>query len=123
MPLESGDTLSRYRLVEKIGEGGMGAVFRAQDQTLERDVAIKVLLEGTLADEASRRRFRNEALALSRLNHPNIETVHDFDSQAGQDYLVLELVPGSTLGCCHSWRHSRSYLARITRRPTMSPRF
>jgi tRNA A-37 threonylcarbamoyl transferase component Bud32 len=94
---ECGDTLSRYQLVEKIGEGGMGVVFRAQDETLKRDVAVKVLMKGALADDAARRRFLNEALALSRLNHPNVETVYDFGSQGGEDFLVLELLPGPTL--------------------------
>ncbi len=97
MTLQIGQMLSHYRLVEKIGEGGMGVVYRARDEHLERDVAIKVLPAGTLADEAVRRRFRKEALALSQLNHPNIGTVHDFDTQDGVDFLVLELVHGRTL--------------------------
>lgn len=92
-----GQTLGHYRIVEKIGEGGMGVVYRAHDQRLDRDVALKVLPAGTLADEAIRQRFRKEALALSRLNHPNIETVYDFDSQEGTDFLVMELIPGLTL--------------------------
>ena len=75
----AGQTLSHYRIVEKIGAGGMGEVFRAYDQHLDRDVAIKVLPPGTLGDESARKRFRKEALALSRLNHPNIATIHDFD--------------------------------------------
>jgi serine/threonine protein kinase len=87
-----GQTLSHYRLVEKIGEGGMGVVYRAHDTRLERDVALKVLPTGTLADEAARKRFRNEALTLSKLDHPNIETVHDFDTQEGVDFLVMQLV-------------------------------
>jgi eukaryotic-like serine/threonine-protein kinase len=89
--------LGHYRIVERIGAGGMGEVYRAQDQHLGRDVAIKVLPPGTLSDETARRRFRNEALTLSRLNHPNIATVHDFDTQAGVDFLVMEYVPGTTL--------------------------
>jgi len=91
------ETLGHYRVLEKIGEGGMGVVYRAHDEHLEREVAIKILPAGTLADEASRKRFRKEALALSKLNHPNIETVHDFDSQDGTDFLVIEYVPGATL--------------------------
>ncbi|MBZ5722122.1 MAG: protein kinase [Acidobacteriia bacterium] len=89
--------LGHYHIAEKIGAGGMGEVYRAQDQHLGRDVAIKVLPPGTLSDETARRRFRNEALTLSRLNHPNIATVHDFDTQAGVDFLVMEYVPGTTL--------------------------
>ncbi len=92
-----GKTLSHYRIVEKIGAGGMGEVYRAHDERLERDVALKVLPTGTLADEANRKRFRKEALALSKLNHPHIATVHDFDTQAGTDFLVMELVEGVTL--------------------------
>ena len=89
--------LSHYVVLEQIGAGGMGVVHRARDERLERDVALKVLPADTLADEAARRRFRKEALALSRLNHPNIGTVFDFDSQDGVDFIVMELVPGVTL--------------------------
>ncbi|MGH9813733.1 MAG: serine/threonine-protein kinase, partial [Candidatus Acidiferrales bacterium] len=92
-----GKTLGHYRIVEKIGAGGMGEVYRARDDRLERDVALKVLPAGTLADEASRQRFRKEALALARLNHPNIATVHDFNTQEGTDFLVMELVSGTSL--------------------------
>jgi TolB-like protein/tetratricopeptide (TPR) repeat protein len=83
--------------VEQIGQGGMGVVFRARDERLQRDVAVKILPAGTLADDASRRRFRGEALALSALNHPNIATVHDFDCEQGVDFLVTEYIPGQTL--------------------------
>ncbi|MFQ5695514.1 MAG: protein kinase [Terriglobia bacterium] len=92
-----GQTLGHYRLVEKIGEGGMGEVYRARDKRLERDVAIKLLPAGTLADETTRKRFRSEALALAKLNHPNIETIHAFDSLGGEDFLVTEYIPGTTL--------------------------
>jgi len=89
--------LGHYRIVEKIGEGGMGEVFRARDQHLGRDVALKVLPPGTLTDDHARRLFRKEADSLSKLNHPNIVTVHDFDTQENLDYLVMEHVPGTTL--------------------------
>jgi serine/threonine protein kinase/Tfp pilus assembly protein PilF len=92
-----GQTLGRYRILEQIGEGGMGIVFRACDERLERDVAVKVLPQGAFADASLRRRFRKEALALSRLNHPNIATVHDFDSQGDVDFIVTELISGVTL--------------------------
>ncbi len=92
-----GKTLSHYRVVEKIGAGGMGEVYRARDEHLGRDVALKVLPAGTLADEHARSRFRKEAEALSKLNHPNIATVFDFDTQDGVDFLVMELVEGVTL--------------------------
>jgi eukaryotic-like serine/threonine-protein kinase len=92
-----GQTLGHYRIVEKIGAGGMGEVYRARDEHLARDVALKVLPEGAFADELARKRFRKEALALSRLNHPNIETVYDFSTQDGIDFLVMEYVSGLTL--------------------------
>jgi len=92
-----GQRLGHYRIVEKVGAGGMGVVYRARDEQLERDVALKVLPPGTLGSESARRNFRNEALALAKLNHPNIETVHEFGSQDGTDFLVLEFVPGQTL--------------------------
>ena len=92
-----GRTLGHYRLEEQLGAGGMGVVYRAFDTRLERDVAIKILPAGSLADETARRRFKKEALALSRLNHPNIATVHDFDSDGGVDFLVMEYIPGVNL--------------------------
>ncbi len=92
------EKLGHYLISEKIGAGGMGEVYRARDEHLERDVAIKVLPSGTLADEGARKRFRKEALALSKLNHPNIATVFDFDTQDGVDFLVMELVAGENLG-------------------------
>ena len=92
-----GQTLGRYRIVERLGEGGMGVVFRAEDPRLEREVALKVLKPDALHDEDSKRRFRLEARALSRLLHPNIATLFDFDSDKGVDFLVLEFVPGESL--------------------------
>jgi Flp pilus assembly protein TadD len=90
-------TLSHYRILEQIGAGGMGVVYRAHDEHLDCDVALKVLPPGKLSDEAARKRFRKEALALSKLNHPNIAVVHDFDTQDGTDFLVEELIPGLSL--------------------------
>ncbi|HEV2021462.1 MAG TPA: protein kinase [Terriglobales bacterium] len=92
-----GQTLGHYRVLEQIGAGGMGLVFRAHDERLDREVALKVLPPGTLTDENARKRFRKEALTLSKLNHPNIATVFDFDTQDGVDFLVMELIPGVTL--------------------------
>jgi serine/threonine protein kinase len=89
--------LGRYHIAEQIGAGGMGVVYRARDQRLDRDVALKVLPPGSLTDQASRSRFRKEALALSRLTHPNIAVVHDFDTLDDTDFLVMELVHGVTL--------------------------
>jgi tetratricopeptide (TPR) repeat protein/TolB-like protein len=92
-----GRTLGHYRIVQQIGAGGMGVVYRAHDEQLERDVAIKVLPPGTLADETARKRFRKEALALARLNHPNIATIFEFSSQDSTDYLVTEYISGLRL--------------------------
>lgn len=75
----------------------MGVVYRAWDEQLERDVALKVLHPGTLTSDSSRRNFRKEALTLARLNHPNIETVYEFGTQDGIDFLVLEYISGKTL--------------------------
>ncbi len=90
-------TLSHYRVLEMIGKGGMGVVYRAHDEHLDCDVALKVMPAGELADDSVRKRFRKEALALSKLNHPNIAVVHDFDTQDGTDFLVEELIPGLSL--------------------------
>jgi serine/threonine protein kinase len=92
-----GRTLGHFRIDETIGQGGMGVVYRARDLHLDRDVAIKVLPPGLLVDDIARRRLRREALALSRLHHPGIAVVHDFDTSEGTDFLVMELVPGGTL--------------------------
>ncbi len=92
-----GHTLGHYDILKKIGSGGMGEVYLARDERLERDVAIKVLPAGALTDQAARTRFRKEALALARLNHPNIGVVYDFDTQDGTDFLVMEYVGGTTL--------------------------
>ncbi len=92
-----GKSISHYRVTAKLGAGGMGEVYLAHDERLDRDVALKVLPAKTLADEAARKRFRKEALALSKLNHPNIATVHDFDTQDRVDFLVMEYVAGETL--------------------------
>ena len=100
-----GQTVSHYRIVERLGCGGMGVVYRAHDEQLDRDVAVKVLPTGTLFDETARKQFRAEALALAKLNHPNIETVHEFGTQNGIDFLVMELIPGNSLA------------DRLTRRP------
>ena len=92
-----GHELGHYRILEKIGSGGMGVVYRARDERLDREVAIKVLRAGTLTDETRRKRFRKEALALAKMNHPNIETVHEFASENDVDYLVTEYIQGKTL--------------------------
>ena len=92
-----GSELGHYRIVEKIDAGGRGVVYRARDEHLDRDVAIKVLPPGTLTDESARKHFHKEAQILSRLNHPNVATIHDFDTQQGVDFLVMEHILGITL--------------------------
>ena len=92
-----GQTLGHYRIVEKIGAGGMGEVYRARDEHLARDVAIKVLPPGTLVDESARKRFRKEATALSKISHPNVATIFDFDTQDETAYLAMEYIPGVSL--------------------------
>ncbi|MGH9386923.1 MAG: protein kinase domain-containing protein [Vicinamibacterales bacterium] len=95
-PLAPGTVIGVYRLEQLLGEGGMGAVYRAIDMKLNRAVAIK-LLSNDLADSSARRRFQREAQLASSLNHPHILTVHDADEFEGRQYLVTELVDGGTL--------------------------
>ena len=92
-----GRRLSHYRVLAPIASGGMGEVYRARDEPLERDVALEVLPHDLLADEPARRRFRREAQALSDLQHPHIAIVHDFDEQDGVAFMVMELITGETL--------------------------
>jgi len=94
--LTPGQTLGHFRIVEEIGAGGMGVVYRAWDTQLERDVAVKVL-KGENWSESERRRLRKEARVLSRLNHPNIESIYSIESDGDIDFLVLELLSGCTL--------------------------
>ncbi len=96
-PPSLGRVFGHYRLLEQVGAGGMGIVFRALDEQLQRNVAVKVLPTGAFSDPASRERFRREALAIGRLNHPNIAMAFDFGEQDGVDYLVTEYIPGVTL--------------------------
>jgi serine/threonine protein kinase len=92
-----GELLGHYRIVSKIGQGGMGIVYRAHDEVLERDVAVKVLREGALVDESSRRQLLHEARAASALSHPNICTIHEVGEFGGKLYMVMELIEGQTL--------------------------
>ena len=92
-----GQVLGHYRIVEQIGAGGMGVVFRARDQRLDRDVALKTLPKLSLLSEASRRQFRREALSLAKITDPHVAMAFDFARDDGIDYLVTEYVPGLTL--------------------------
>ncbi|MCZ6755248.1 MAG: protein kinase [Gemmatimonadetes bacterium] len=97
MPLEPDQMLSHYRLVEKIGEGGMGVVWKAEDTKLGREVALKFLTEEFSADPERLARFQREAKLLASLNHANIATIHGLEEAGGERFLVLEFVPGDNL--------------------------
>ena len=97
MPLSLSDNLGPYRILSKVGEGGMGEVYKALDTRLERTVAIKVLPEHIANREELRERFEREARAVASLNHPNICTLHDIGSQDGHGYMVMEFMEGETL--------------------------
>jgi serine/threonine-protein kinase len=86
-----------YAILDAIGEGGMGVVYRARDERVDREVAVKLLRPDHLRDEVARKRFLREARALAKLNHPSIEMLLEFDRADGLDYLVSEYVPGMTL--------------------------
>jgi len=92
-----GQTLGHYRIVEKIGEGGMGEVYRAHDERLDRDVAIKVLPASVAQDPERIARFEREAKAVAALSHPNILEIFDFDAEGDVTYAVTELLEGETL--------------------------
>lgn len=92
-----GSTLSHYRILRKIGAGGMGEVYRAHDEQLDRDVALKVLPPGSFADETARARLLREARAAAGLNHPNICTVYEVGEAGGQAHIAMELIDGPCL--------------------------
>ena len=96
MALETGSRLGPYEIVGLLGSGAMGEVYRARDPRLEREVAIKVLLE-EVADRKQLGRFEQEARAAGALNHPNVLAVHDVGTHDGAPYVVSELLEGHTL--------------------------
>ena len=123
-----GQNIGKYRVLDRIGRGGMGTVYRAIDETLHREVAIKVL-NAELNDPAVAKRFRAEAVTVARLNHPGIATIYELFQHDGQWLMVMEFVRGETLealvarkgplaarrrppsSACRRWRRSRTRTA------------
>ena len=93
----AGKTISHYRVIEKLGEGGMGSVWKARDTRLDRYVALKVLHAARMSGAERKRRFVQEARSASALNHPNIITIHEIDEADGADFIAMEFVPGKAL--------------------------
>src|SRR5258707_1813506 len=95
--MPTGHALGHYQMLEQLGAGGMGEVYRARATRLNRTVAIKLLRADRVSDRERKQRFIQEAQSASALNHPNIVTVYDIDQQDGVDYMVMECVVGNTL--------------------------
>jgi serine/threonine protein kinase len=123
-----GTTVGNYRIVERLGDGGMGAVFRAVDEMLDREVAIKVLKPELARNAALIERFRLEAVALARLNHPRIATLHGLERHGESLLMIMEYVRGETLEAIVqrsgriAWPRAAELCAAGARRPRPRPR-
>jgi serine/threonine protein kinase len=116
-----GKRLAHYEILQQLGEGGMGVVYKARDTHLDRFVAVKVLPAEKVSDPERRRRFEQEAKSASALNHPNIVTIHDIAEADGVSYIVMEYVAARPVpGQCARVRHPRGGRAR--RRPRRGDR-
>ena len=92
-----GKILSHFKILEKLGEGGMGIVYRAEDTNLRRSVALKLLRPGYVEDEERRARFKREARAAAAITHPNIATIHEIDDAEDTTFIAMELIEGESL--------------------------
>ena len=118
----TGQSLGRYRLVERLGEGGMAVVYKAYDTRLERDVAIKIIRSGAFPSDTLNeilKRFEREAKSLAKLSHPNIVKVYDYGEHEGEPYLVMEYLPGGTLKKLldkpNPWREALNLILPVAR--------
>ena len=107
------ESIGRYRVTRVLGQGGMGVVYAAHDDRLDRPVAIKVIRAEALADDRARERFRREARAAARVSHPHICPLYEFDEADGQPFLVMELLDGEPL----SLRLTRGPIPPVAVRP------